>query len=277
MEELFVRPSARQRMHEGPLGPHIDAFIRKLAETGYARASQRRAVWLVGDFSRWLQQRGVADRHLTTAHVDAFLRSRKRRRTPRFEDRPTLTRLMSHLAHCGVIVVATVGQTLTPVQELEVKYVKYLRHERNLAPMTVHANRFEARRLMASPARSRRSDWRTSTGARQSCGFAMVRPDSINCRCRTMLAMPWPSTCARGAHFARPVWSSSDRRRRARGFRVARPSPASCAARCAVLTSTHHARVHMRCGTRWRPCCCAKGHHWPRSARCFAIAGSERR
>ncbi len=36
MEELFVRPRARQRMHEGPLGQHIDAFIRKLAETRYA-------------------------------------------------------------------------------------------------------------------------------------------------------------------------------------------------------------------------------------------------
>lgn len=150
MEDLFVRPRAQLRMHEGPLGPHIDAFIHKLTETGYARASRRRAVGLIGDFSRWLQQRGVADRDLTAAHVDSFLRARKRRRTPRVEDRPTLTRLMSHLAGSGVIIVASTTQALTPAQELEIKYVEYLRKERNLAPATVHANRFEARRLMAS-------------------------------------------------------------------------------------------------------------------------------
>lgn len=150
MEDLFVRPRAQLRMHEGPLGRHIDAFIHKLTETGYARASLRRAVWLLGDFSRWLQQRGVADCDLTPAHVDAFLRARKRRRTPRFEDRSTLTRLTSQLAASGVIDVASATQALTPAQELEIKYVEYLRKERGLAPATVHANRSEARRLMAS-------------------------------------------------------------------------------------------------------------------------------
>lgn len=150
MEELFVRPWARLRMHEGPLGPHIDAFVRKLTEVGYARASLRRTAWLVGDFSRWMFRRDVAERDLTAAHVDAFLRFRKRRRTPRVEDRATLTRLMSQLADSGIVVVATVAQPLTPAQELEAEYVKYLRQERNLAPTTVHANRVEARRLMAS-------------------------------------------------------------------------------------------------------------------------------
>lgn len=145
-----MRPKAQLRMHEGPVGPHIDAFIHKLADAGYARASLRRAVWLLGDFSRWMQQRGVADCDLAPAHVDAFLRARKRRRTPRVEDRPALTRLMSHLAGSGVIVIASATQALTPAQELEFKYVEYLRKERNLAPATVHANRFEARRLMAS-------------------------------------------------------------------------------------------------------------------------------
>lgn len=159
MEDLFVRPRAQLRMHEGPLGPHIDAFIHMLMETGYARESQRRAVWLIGDFSRWLRKRGVVDRDLTAAHVDVFLRARKRRRTPRIEDLPTLMRLMSHLAGSGVIVVASTTQALTPAQELEIKYVEYLRKERNLAPATVHANRFEARRLMASLVREWHGDF----------------------------------------------------------------------------------------------------------------------
>ncbi len=30
MEQLFVRPRAQMRMHDGPLGGHIDAYIDAL-------------------------------------------------------------------------------------------------------------------------------------------------------------------------------------------------------------------------------------------------------
>jgi hypothetical protein len=43
MEELFVRPWAQVRMHEGPMGEHIDAFIRTLVAKGYSNDSLRRA------------------------------------------------------------------------------------------------------------------------------------------------------------------------------------------------------------------------------------------
>ena len=150
MEELFVRPKAHIRMHEGPLGDHIDAFIRTLADKGYANASMRRAAWLVGDFSRWLLRRGIVANDLTISHIDAFLRCRKRRRTPRYEDRPTLSRLLTHLAHSGVIVVAITIEVQTPAQQLEAEYVAFMRQERNLAPTTIYSNRMQARRLLAS-------------------------------------------------------------------------------------------------------------------------------
>lgn len=150
MEELFVRPWAQIRMHEGSLGEHIDAFIRTLVAKGYSNDSLRRAAWLVGDYSRWLARRRIAADELQSGHVDAFLRGRKRRRVPRHEDRPTLSRLMAHLADSGVIVVATEARPLTPAQQLEARYVAYMREERNLAPATIHSNRMEARRLLAS-------------------------------------------------------------------------------------------------------------------------------
>lgn len=141
MEELFVRLWAQVRMHEGPLGEHIDAFIRTLVAKGYSNDSLRRAAWLVGDYSRWLARRRIAADELKPGHVDAFLRGRKRRRVPRYEDRPTLLRLMAHLADSGVIVVATEARPLTPAQQLEARYVAYMREERNLAPATIHSNR----------------------------------------------------------------------------------------------------------------------------------------
>jgi site-specific recombinase XerD len=133
MEELFVRPRAHMRMHDGPLGALIDAFIGSLAAKGYGRDSLRRTAWLVGDFSRWLDRRGIAATAIGQNVVDAFLHGRKRRRTPRVEDRPTLLKLLTHLALEGVT-----------------EYVDYLRHERNLAPATIRSNRIEARNLLAS-------------------------------------------------------------------------------------------------------------------------------
>jgi site-specific recombinase XerD len=148
MEGLFVRPWAQVRMHDGPLGPHIDAFLDTLADKGYARNSLRRAAWLVGDFSRWLLRRRIAATEVTLACVDAFSRCRKRHRTPRWEDRPTLARLLTYLAHSGVIVITIAACNPTPAQQLEAEYAAYMRRERNLAPATIHGHRLDARRLL---------------------------------------------------------------------------------------------------------------------------------
>lgn len=150
MEELFVRPSAQVRMHEGPLGQHIDLFINTLNDKGYARDSRRRAAWLVSDFSRWLLRRRILATGITLECVDAFLRCRKRRRTPRWEDRPMLGRLLTHLANSGVIATTTTTCGLTPAQQLEADYVTYMLRERNLAPATILSNRMDAGRLLAS-------------------------------------------------------------------------------------------------------------------------------
>ena len=141
MEELFVRPRALMRMREGPLGVCIDTFIDSLAAKGYSRDSRRRAAWLVGDFSRWLDGRGVAAAAVAEDLVDAFLRGRRRRRVPRAEDRSTLLRLLVHLATQGVICPPSSKRTSTAVEQIEAEYVDYMRHERNLAPATIHSSR----------------------------------------------------------------------------------------------------------------------------------------
>jgi len=150
MEELFVRPRAQMRMHDGPLGGHIDAYIDSLAAKGYSRDSRRRSAWLVGGFSRWLDQRGIAAAAVDEDVVDAFLRGRKRRRTPRVEDRSTLLRLLAHLALQGVICIPSPERAPTAAEQIEAEYVDYMRHERNLAPATIRSNRIEARNLLTS-------------------------------------------------------------------------------------------------------------------------------
>ena len=150
MEELFARRRAQMRMHDGPLGGYIDAFIDSLAAKGYSRDSRRRSAWLVGDFSRWLDQRGIAAPAVDEDLIDAFLRGRKRRRAPRAEDRSTLQRLLAHLVLEGVMCMPSPERTPTAAEQIEAEYVDYMRHERNLAPATIRSNRIEARNLLTS-------------------------------------------------------------------------------------------------------------------------------
>lgn len=150
MEDLFVRPRALMRMREGPLGVCIDTFIDSLAAKGYSRDSRRRAAWLVGDFSRWLDGRGVAAAAATEDLICAFLRGRRCRRTPRAEDRSTLLRLLAHLTAQGIICTHLPERAPTAADQIEAEYVDYMRHERNLAPATIHSNRITARNLLTS-------------------------------------------------------------------------------------------------------------------------------
>ena len=150
MEQLFARPRAQMRMHNGPLGGYIDACIDSLAAKGYSRDSRRRSAWLVGDFSRWLDRRGIAAAAVNQGVVDAFLHGRKRRRTPRVEDRSTLLRLLAHLVSEGVLTMPSTERTPTAAEQIEAEYVDYMRHERNLAPATIRSNRIEARNLLTS-------------------------------------------------------------------------------------------------------------------------------
>jgi site-specific recombinase XerD len=150
MEQLFARPRAQMRMHDGPLGGYIDAYIDLLAAKGYSRDSRRRSAWLVGDFSRWLDQRGIAVAAVDQNLVDAFLRGRRRRRAPRVEDRSTLLRLLAHLALQGVTCIPSPKRAPTAAEQIEANYVDYMLHERNLAPATIRSNRIEARNLLTS-------------------------------------------------------------------------------------------------------------------------------
>lgn len=151
MEQFMERPWALARMHEGPLGNHIDAFTQNLAAQGYARASIRRAIWIAGDFSRWMLRRGISTDHLSEAYINAFLRCRKRRRIPRWEDRPTLQRLISHLAQQGIPVgPASVAVSQSSAQRIAEAHGIYLRDVRNLAPSTIHGGVKTVRKLLTS-------------------------------------------------------------------------------------------------------------------------------
>jgi hypothetical protein len=72
IDQLFTLPSTIERLRQGPLSEHLDAYVTAIAQQGYARHSIRTQVVVIADFSRWLQHRNIGLRDLDGKVVDRF-------------------------------------------------------------------------------------------------------------------------------------------------------------------------------------------------------------
>ena len=126
------------RTPEGPLAPHIGPFAESLREQGYALASIHRHVLLAACFSRWLQQRGVSLRSITSDHPPRYLRYRMRRVQRGRGDLAALGHLLAFL-HCERLVPAEriPSRRLTSAERCAQAYERYLREIRGLAKATI--------------------------------------------------------------------------------------------------------------------------------------------
>jgi hypothetical protein len=53
-------PTLQRRLHEGPLGMHIDLYAAQLLNEGHCRQSAWRCLRVVSDFSHWLERRRIS-------------------------------------------------------------------------------------------------------------------------------------------------------------------------------------------------------------------------
>ena len=122
------------RAPEGPLASHIGSFAKSLSEQGYALESIHRQVLLAACFSRWLKQKGVGLRSITSDHPPRYLRYRARHRRPCEGDAAALRHLLDFLRREGVIPGEKIPTCqLTPAERCAQAYEQYLREERGLA------------------------------------------------------------------------------------------------------------------------------------------------
>ena len=123
---------------EGPLGVHIASFARWANGQGYASYSVYRRVLLASCFSRWLGEKGVGLRSISSAHPSQYLRFRARRVRIRADDAIALRQFMDFLRRDGVIPAEkTVSLRLCPAEQQALEFERYLRDERGLASVTI--------------------------------------------------------------------------------------------------------------------------------------------
>lgn len=125
-----------QRLHEGPLGSHIDLYSARLLKEGHCRQSAWRCLRVVGDFSRWLAGKQLDLRDLDEGAVAQYQVFRVHHRCPFASDQPALNRLLVVLREVGAI-----GQKasvrLTPHEQIFEDFGQYLDRECGLASVTI--------------------------------------------------------------------------------------------------------------------------------------------
>jgi len=123
---------------EGPLAGHIGSFTEWVSEQGYAASSLWQRVHLVACFSKWLGERSVRLRSVSSEHPAQYLRYRARRLQPTRSDVAALRQLLDFLRREGLIAAAKEpSRRLTPVERCLHKFERYLRQERALANVTI--------------------------------------------------------------------------------------------------------------------------------------------
>ena len=123
---------------EGPLAAYIGSFSKSVNDQGYTLDSVKKQTRIAAFFSRWLEQKAVLLRDVSTEHATRFLQNRARRRRPCPGDLAALRRLIDFLRCQNVISAQNLAPTpLTPVERCVQAFEQYLREERALAGATI--------------------------------------------------------------------------------------------------------------------------------------------
>lgn len=126
------------RAPEGPLAVHISSFAKSIREQGYAKKSIHRMVLLAACFSRWLEQRRVELRSITSGHAARYLQYRTQHVRLHRGDAAALRHLIEFLHRNDVIPAEKISTPrLTPAEQYAQSYAQYLRETRALTNATV--------------------------------------------------------------------------------------------------------------------------------------------
>jgi site-specific recombinase XerD len=125
-----------QRLHEGPLGGHIDLYSARLLREGHCQQSAWRCLRVVGDFSRWLAGKQLDLRDVDEGMVAQYQAFRAQHRCPFSSDQPALNRLLVVLREVGAIS-QRISLRLTPHAQIFEDFRQYLDRECGLTAVTI--------------------------------------------------------------------------------------------------------------------------------------------
>jgi site-specific recombinase XerD len=136
IEEFFEFSFTINRLREGPLADHMDAFASLLAGQGYSQAWARVQIRVVGEFNRWLRGKRIELPQVDENAVTRFLAYRERAKPLPPGRAFALTRLLRMLRDKGVLAEPQ-PPAPTPTEAAVAAFGDFLRQERGLAQSTL--------------------------------------------------------------------------------------------------------------------------------------------
>jgi site-specific recombinase XerD len=71
--QTFVDPNLLERLHVGPLAPHLDAYLKHIQQEGFLPSSAPMQMYAIARFSNWLHDRRLDLHQVNEATVERFL------------------------------------------------------------------------------------------------------------------------------------------------------------------------------------------------------------
>ena len=153
-----VRPSrfsCINRLAEGPLAPHVDAFKRYLTDRGYAANTFANGVGSIAHFAQWLHSRRLRVQRIDEAVVSEFLNEHLPCCRCTGAVQRSRNGLSAALGHLLVVlraqgVIAPPAVSTTPVDDELRRYDTHMAHVRGLARKTRQMALRTVRRLLTA-------------------------------------------------------------------------------------------------------------------------------
>jgi integrase/recombinase XerD len=139
MEDFLTDPRTLQALRQSLFGPYLDLYVRQLVAEGYAAETIRLKLRVAGAFSKWLKRKRIHIGDIRLEHVRNYIRCRVKccRWTQSIGMKLTLTQLFAILRTEDVIRNGDSEPTRTLSDMVVDDYAVYLKHQRNLADLTI--------------------------------------------------------------------------------------------------------------------------------------------
>jgi site-specific recombinase XerD len=138
MNELyFTNPTLYTHLQTGPLGGHIDNYIKHLSSEGYAVWTIKYSMRLLADFTTWMQEQQVVMTSLCEQSVDTFFQQRYQTMSPHRDDQATLMKLLNYLITIGIIVEPMKVVNNAEIDNMLEEFQQHLISQRDLALITI--------------------------------------------------------------------------------------------------------------------------------------------
>lgn len=137
MEESYESARVIVQAAQGPLSPHVEAYVSSLIDQHYSAHSVCMKARCVRRFSGWLARRHIGAEGANEHSVALYHRERASARRVWRGERHSLGQFLTFLRERGVIAVPTTVSEVAPADRVVHQFKEHLRHVRGLAAHTI--------------------------------------------------------------------------------------------------------------------------------------------